>query len=364
MRGEFIGVWEETYREIWSPLLQQEGVPSDIYSALYQEIYEAIGDTPGDEFSLQINDAIQLREAFNRALTLAGIDVDREKADEVYGDVDQYGVTARRATTEAALASLVGDTANAVKVLDQALRELASEPVKRAEARERALGLILNETGKSQEAFEDIRASMLVGERAIVTFLESVFDILEEYGGDALSNPYFNLLATFIEKFSLRYDLRRPCLLCPTLPGVFNSLVRDLKAATIKDAHLNGLMKDYEEAIRDLHTDCSDTRIRTCMVKQVNLLEAMGSSSSGVTANTVGQICNQVGTWPHESIKQAMKSLYEFTCDYPGIRHAGTPANALRVIEMRDMVAMSILLTGFMPYLSDKINSETVYWRS
>ncbi len=364
MRGEFIGVWEETYREIWNPLLQQEAVPSDVYSALYQELYEAIGDTPGVEFSLQINDAIQLREAFDRALTLAGVVVGREEADGTYAAVDQPDVTARRAAIESALANLIGDSANAAHALNQALRELASEPVRRAEARERALGLILNEAGKSQEAFEEVRASMLIGERAIVTFLESVFDILEEYGGDALSNPYFNLLTTFIEKFSLRYDLRRPCLLCPTLPGVFNSLVRDLKEATIKDVHLNGLMKDYEEAIRDLRTDCSDTRIKTCMVKQINLLEAMGSSTSGVTAKTVGQICNQVGTWPHESIKQSMKSLYEFTCDYPGIRHAGTPASALRAIEMRDMVAMSILLTGFIPYLSDKVNSETVYWRS
>ncbi len=47
-----------------------------------------------------------------------------------------------------------------------------------------------------------------------------------EFAGDELSNRYFNLLTAFIEKFSLRYDLRRPCTLCPTLPGVFASLVR------------------------------------------------------------------------------------------------------------------------------------------
>ena len=52
-----------------------------------------------------------------------------------------------------------------------------------------------------------------------------------ELVGDELSNRYFNLLAGFIDKFSLGYDLRRPCTLCPTLPGVFASLVRDLPAA-------------------------------------------------------------------------------------------------------------------------------------
>jgi len=51
-------------------------------------------------------------------------------------------------------------------------------------------------------------------------------------------NRYFNLLAVFIDKFSLRYDLRRPCTLCPTLPGVFASLVRDLRVLMSQDAHL------------------------------------------------------------------------------------------------------------------------------
>ena len=54
-------------------------------------------------------------------------------------------------------------------------------------------------------------------------------------------------------------------------------------------------------------------------------------------------------------------SLYKFTCNYPGIRHAGTPSNALRTIEMRDMVALSILLAGFTPYLTDQFNADAVY---
>lgn len=276
MRGEFVGVWSETKREIWDKLASQENAQDDLYCELYRELSSALKRKP----------------------TL------------------------------------------------EELAEIIDNPV------------------QAKDMFQNMKVEDFAGERALVMFFEKTHEALDDLAGDALANLYFNLLATFIEKYSLRYDLRRPCMLCPTLSGVFNSLVHDLKAATNQDVHLNGLMKDYEEAIRDLRTDCSDNRIRTCMVKQINLLEAMGSSFPGVTAKTVGQICNQVGTWPHESIKQAMKSLYEFACDYPGIRHGGTPANALRIIEMRDMVAMSILLTGFTPYLSDKIDGDTVYWRS
>jgi hypothetical protein len=121
------------------------------------------------------------------------------------------------------------------------------------------------------------------------------------------------------------------------------------------------LMKEFENAIRDLRTDCSDGRIKTCIQKQMNLLEAIGRECAGVTGTTLGTICNQIGTWPHEKVKEAMKSLYGFASDYPGIRHGGTPASALRAIEMRDLVAMSVLLAGLTPYLSDAINADHVY---
>jgi hypothetical protein len=214
---------------------------------------------------------------------------------------------------------------------------------------------------QSREAFETTRADDFAGERAVVAFLETAHSALDELAGDELSNRYFNLLTGFIDKFSLRYDLRRPCTLCPTLPGVFASLVRDLRALTGRDAHLDALMKDFENAVRDLRHDCSDGRIKTCIQKQVNLLEAIGQTAPGVTGTTLGAICNQVSTWPHDKLKEAMKDLYGFASDYPGIRHGGTPANAKRPVDMRDMVAMSILLAGFTPYLAAQLDADVVY---
>jgi hypothetical protein len=220
---------------------------------------------------------------------------------------------------------------------------------------------IIDNPVQSREAFEKTVANDFAGERALVTFFEAAYSALEELTGDELSNRYFNLLAGFVDKFSLRYDLRRPCTLCPTLPGVFASLVRDLRVLTGQDAHLDALMKEFENAVRDLRHDCSEGRIKTCIQKQVNLLEAIGRTAPGVTGATLGAICNQVATWPHDKLKEAMKDLYGFASDYPGIRHGGTPANARRAVDMRDMVAMSILLAGFTPYLSSAINADVVY---
>lgn len=273
MRGEFVGVWSETWREIWTPLTDQDDVPEDIFCELYRELAPALNVRPSVE----------------------------------------------------------------------GLADVIDDPV------------------QSREAFQKINADDIAGERALVGFFEAAHPALEDLADDALSNRYFNLLGSFIDKFSLRYDLRRPCTLCPNLPGMFASLVHDLRTVASQDTHLDTLMKESENAIRDLRTDRSDGRIKTCIQKQMNLLEAIGSRCPGVSGTTLGAICNEVGTWPHEKVKEAMKSLYGFASDYPGIRHGGTPASALRAIEMRDMVAVSILLVGFTPYLSDQLIAEVVY---
>lgn len=273
MRGEFIGVWSETWREIWLPLIDHEDVAEDIFCELYRALAPALESPPSVE----------------------------------------------------------------------ALADIIDNPV------------------QSREAFEKTVSDDFAGERALVAFLEAAHSALDELAGDELSNRYFNLLAGFVDKFSLRYDLRRPCTLCPTLPSVFASLVRDLRVLASQDAHLDTLMKEFENAVRDLRHDCSDGRIKTCIQKQVNLLEAIGRTAPGVTGTTLGAICNQVGTWPHDKLKEAMKDLYGFASDYPGIRHGGTPGNALRAVDMRDMVAMSILLAGFMPYLAAQLDADVVY---
>ena len=223
------------------------------------------------------------------------------------------------------------------------------------------LAEIIGNSVQSREAFEATTANDLAGERDLVDFFEAAHDALEELGGGELTNRYFNLLSGFIDKFSLRYDLRRPCVLCPTLPGLFASLVRELRALASQDLHLDQLMKEYEDAVSDLRFGCTDGRIKTCIGKQFMLLEAIGALDPGVTKNTLGDMCEQLNSWPHATIKQALKKLYGFASDYPGIRHGSHTKGALRAVDMRDMVAMSILLTGFTPYLESRLNADAIF---
>ena len=112
-----------------------------------------------------------------------------------------------------------------------------------------ALADILDDPLQSRQAFEQIRSEDLAGERELVAFVETAHDALEELGGDELTNRYFNLLSSFINTFSLRYDLRRPCILCLTLPGMFTGLLRELDALSTTDQNIDKRLRDFKEAI-------------------------------------------------------------------------------------------------------------------
>ena len=378
MGGEFIGVWSEAWGDIWVPLIEQpldeddEGLDKDIFCELYRELTKALRKPTGEAAArIVIEDAVALRQLFDGA---ARRSTDQELVSETVemafkesGATEAVDAEERRSRIETALTTFVGKPAEAF--VHAQLQDFLRDASRVNAASQRAIERTINDWQMSREAFENTRAEDLAGERTVVDFFESVYDALEQFeepGDDKLTNRYFNLLSGFIDKFSLRYDLRRPCTLCPTLPGVFASLVRDLRAITSQDAHLDSLMKDFEESVRDLRIDCSDRRIKTSIQKQVNLLEALGRAHPGVKRKTLGAISKQLKNsphknWPHEEVMLALQSLYTFTCDYPGIRHGGTEGSALRPVDMRDMVAMSILLVGFTPYLTHGLNPDVVY---
>lgn len=167
MRGEFIGVWSEMWRAVWSKLAKHPAAPDDLFCELYRELVLAFV-TPAD-------------------------------------------VT--------------------------------------------ALADIVDVPAQARAAFRRTKAIAFRGELALLEFLERAHAVTVDLAGDALSNRYFLLVEAFLEKFSLRYDLRRPFSLHPTLSGVFARLVRELKRITAADPSLHPLMIEFEEAVRDIRKD-------------------------------------------------------------------------------------------------------------
>ena len=67
MRGEFIGVWSETWREIRLPLIDEplgeseEGVPEDIFYELYRELAKALEHWPHPAVKQSLLTPIRIR---------------------------------------------------------------------------------------------------------------------------------------------------------------------------------------------------------------------------------------------------------------------------------------------------------------
>lgn len=223
------------------------------------------------------------------------------------------------------------------------------------------LAEIIDDPPQSVRTFRRITADDLIDESALLGFLQNAYDVLDELAGDALANAYFNRLTNFVDTYNLRYELRRPCQLYPTMPGLFANLVQSLRDSNAEHPHLHTLQRDFDEAFRDLHDKGGEGRIKTCLQKQINLLEALGRDNPRVNEYALSSICDQLPHWPHAKVRNALKSLYGFTCDYPGIRHGGKPGSVEGNIEMRDMLALCILFTGFTPYLTDRLDVAAIF---
>jgi len=281
MRGEFIGVWSETWREIWLPLIDYDGVPDDIFCELYREL----AGNPKKPGALRVTPSLE------------------------------------------------------------------------------ALADIIDNPAQGRAAFEGTTSEDLANETALVRFLEAAHMPLEDLGGDVLSNRYFNLLAAFIEKFSLRYDLRRPCALCPTLPGLLTNLVQHMRSASQADAHLAKLNHEFEEALRDLRHGRTESRIKSCLTKQYILIEGIANARSGTSGETLGQRCVQA-SWPHPTLKAAAGNIYGFRSDYQGLGHAGNAKAVLRDVDDRELMGVSCMLLGVLPYVDPTIDLNPMYGES
>ncbi len=74
------------------------------------------------------------------------------------------------------------------------------------------------------------------------------------------------------------------------------------------------------------------------------LVEALASASPGAQGHTLAELCNSIKCWPHAAVKGAVKQIYGFCSDYPGIRHNTTTGGKIRPLEMRDSIIVPLLL--------------------
>jgi hypothetical protein len=308
MNGELLPVWDRGWQEIWAPLAKQSIAPRD----LFMELVGGHAKPPQQPVAPTVPSA--------------------EEYDENGVLLDPMAISAR------------ADYQNALA--------LYSERRKIYEA-------ALNSEENARVFFRELLKEISTESQAIA-FLEKSYIILAEHGDGALAASFRETVLDFLKSFNLRYELRGEFSLHATIPGLFAKLIAELKKATLADPHLTNLLSEFEEAFADLKMNRTQARMKTCLQKQFNILEALGRNCPHVTATTLGAICDQLD-WPHEKVKEVGKSLYKFGSDYPGLRHGGTPGSALRALEMKDFVSLSLMLVSFTPYVAHGLDLDRCY---
>ncbi len=218
---------------------------------------------------------------------------------------------------------------------------------------------IRNDAGKARDAFIALKGTDFASETGVVEFLEAAYGVIADYDISGFAELFKLRLREFIRKYNLRYRLDDPFKLRFLLPGSFTNLYSELQRLNTSNGHLTDLLRDFEHAF-DRYARAQDpSDLKTCIAKASNYAEGLASATHG-QPGTLGVLCNQIGDWPHDKVKEALQNLYKFCSDYPGIRHAGSPKGMRRNLSLKDSTLICLLLLGFAGYLSPSVDERSV----
>lgn len=218
---------------------------------------------------------------------------------------------------------------------------------------------IRNDPMKAQQRFQSLKGTDFTNEFAIVKFLEKINEVIIDYEILGYEDYYHHLLEQIIQKFNLRYRIDNPFVIRFLLPGSFNNLYAELHRINAGNAHLAGLLRDFEKAFDDYTRTQNSTDLKTCIAKASNYAEGLASFTHG-QPDTLGRLCNQLTDWPHDKMRDSLINLYHFCSDYPGIRHAGNQRGVRRDLAPRDVTLGCLLMLSFTGYLSPLIDEQAV----
>lgn len=218
---------------------------------------------------------------------------------------------------------------------------------------------IRNDGIKAHDAFYALNGSDFTSEIAVMDFLEKAYEVIADYDVAGYAEFFKLLLRAFIRKYNLRYRLDDPFKLRILLPGSFSNLYSELQRLNTSNGHLHSLLQDFEHAFDRYARSQNAADLKTCIAKASNYAEGLASSTHG-NPGTLGALCNHIGDWPHDKVKESLQNLYKFCSDYPGIRHAGNPNGTRRDLSAKDSTLICLLLLGFTGYLSPNIDERSV----
>lgn len=201
-----------------------------------------------------------------------------------------------------------------------------------------------NDALLARETLKMTAPEQLRSETATARFFESAAEVIEESGSATLLADYRELVDKFLTSRNLRYELLDPFELRSHLPGVFEALMTDVTEATSQHPQVRQALSDFSHAFRSLQRTQVEADMKTCIQKAAMLAEALASLQPGARGNDFGALCDSLTCWPNSLVREAIKKLYAFSSDFPGVRHNIVKTKAPRELELRDSMIVPLLL--------------------
>ena len=220
----------------------------------------------------------------------------------------------------------------------------------------------MNDPVIARQAFEEIGGQEFAGELSVIGFLESAFDTIREFEIPRFEQLYRYLVRLFVKKYNLTYRIDDPFRVRLVLPGVFSTFYDNLTRVNRGDPHLAKLMSDFECAFGSYARTREGHNLNACITNAFVYAEGVAAKTYG-KHETLGELCNCLKCWPHATVRESLKKLYGFRCDFPGLGHAGNPSGKLRDLEPRDAIVVSLLVLAFSGYLTNEVRIEDIFAR-
>jgi hypothetical protein len=224
------------------------------------------------------------------------------------------------------------------------------------------LAEIVNSPEIAFSAFQSIQGRQFRDEMAVVQFLERAHGLIADFGSRILVRRYVEYVSKFLQKYNLRYETASPFSLRVRLPAVYGDIYEQLRRVNTTNPHLVSLMNEFEIAFSDFVRTRSSRDLTLSIMRASNYAEGIALVSLNQQQGTFGQLCDQLAVWPHPYMKDAVKKLYHFCSDYPGIRHGGAlnNPNRLRDLEIKDTIIVSSLFFAASGYLHQQVSLNEV----
>ncbi len=243
------------------------------------------------------------------------------------------------------------------ETLEMALSDPSLSTVAYSELSEKlkAIDEILNDPQRARQEFFGLPAPN--SEHECVKLLEEYYRVLSTLNVP-VAGYYKQELKNFVEQHNLRYVVTSHCQLLLTIPGLLASEYVQLRNKTASNANISEALALLEKSISQL-SDIEDAE-RTLIERATRVIEAIARLRTTNSGKTLGFAVKGCNVFPHEKLRDCITDYWDFTSDYPNLRHSGTATSKLRELKKDDALLALAIAIAFGMYIFDNDSADSI----